>query len=81
MEFIKKNKKNIICYCIFIIGIYVIYMSVKWGQSYYLNFVVKNHLLNSGGLEVLLGASIFRYIIIGILISIFAIKNNMALDR
>lgn len=76
MDFIKNNFKNIIRYCIFLIGIYIIYMSVKWGQSYYINFIVQNNLENSTGLKILLNASIFRYIIIGVLLALFSIKKR-----
>lgn len=70
MEFIKKN---IIFILSLLIGIFLIYKSVDFGRDYFVNFITRNQLSNSGYSNIFMSMSILKYVIIGIILSIFGI--------
>lgn len=70
MEFIKKN---IIFILSLLIGIFLIYKSVDFGRDYFINFITRNQLSNSGYSNIFMSMSILKYVIIGIILSIFGI--------
>lgn len=72
MEFIKKN---IISLIILLIGILLVYKSVDYGRSYFVNFIVRNGLESQSYLDVLLNMSILKYIVIGVILSLLGIKK------
>lgn len=70
MEFIKKN---IIFILSLLIGIFLIYKSVDFGRDYFVNFITRNQLSNSGYSNIFMSISILKYVIIGVILSIFGI--------
>lgn len=72
MEFIKKN---IIGLIILLIGILLVYKSVDYGRSYFVNFIARNGLESQNYLDVILNMSIVKYIVIGVILSLLAIKK------
>lgn len=71
MDFLKKNY---IWLLLFILGIFLIYNSVNYGRTYFVNYITYNH-LEDYYLEVLLNKSIQKYMIIGAVLSLFSISQ------
>lgn len=73
INYVEFIKKNIIFTLNLLIGIFIIYKSVDFGIDYFVNFITINQLSNFGYSNIFMSMSILKYIIIGVILSIFGI--------
>lgn len=66
-------KKNGIWLLLFLLGIFLIYNSITYGRTYFVNYITHNQLNDPDKFNLLLDKSILRYMIIGTILSIFSI--------
>lgn len=73
INYVEFIKKNIIFTLNLLIGIFIIHKSVDFGRDYFVNFITINQLSNFGYSNIFMSMSILKYIIIGVILSIFGI--------
>lgn len=69
MDFIKKK---LIWIIIFLLGIFIIHNSIGFGRNYFGDFISRNGFNEPSKFNIFLSMSILKYIVIGILLSIFS---------